>query len=125
MNIPLNFPANSRDLEEELNGAGAVVSFDEDDFRAVNFDRLAKGQGDEEPFGDSEDSAEECGGGGGREDDAAGPGRGEAGVVVGVEVREEVGHGKGPSVAECVDEEACVGDEFGAWDGGGNGGEGK
>lgn len=106
-------------LEEELNGAGAVVGIDEGDNGAIDFEGLAEGEGVDEWGGDIEDAMEEKCGGGGAEDDATGPGGGEAGVVVGVEVREEVGDGEVAGVAEGVDEEAGVGDEFGVWEGGG------
>lgn len=38
--------------------------------------------------------------------------------MIGVEVREEVGDGEIAGMAECVDEEASVGDEFGVGNGG-------
>lgn len=77
-----------------------------------------KGERVDERGRDVKDADEECGGGGGTEDDTAGPGGGESGVVVRVEVREEVGDGEVAGVAECVDEEAGVGDEFGVGNGG-------
>ena len=112
------------DGEEELDGAGAVVGVEEGDMGAVDAERLPEGEGDDECGGDVKNAAEEGGGGVGAEDDAAGPGWGEAGVVVGMEVGEEVGVGVGAGVAEGVDEEAGVGDEFGVRDGRGEWGEG-
>ena len=97
------------DGEEELDGAGAVVGVEEGDMGAVDAERLPEGEGDDECGGDVKNAAEEGGGGVGAEDDAAGPGWGEAGVVVGMEVGEEVGVGVGAGVAEGVDEEAGVG----------------
>lgn len=67
---------------------------------------------------DVEDAEEEEGGGGGTVDDAARPRGGEAGVVIGVEMREKVGNGEVDGVAESVDEEAGVRDEFGVGNGG-------
>lgn len=67
---------------------------------------------------DVENVNEEVGGDWRTEDDAVGPGGREGGVVIGVEVGEEVGEGGGGGVAEGVDEEAGVGDEFGVGDGG-------
>lgn len=55
----------------------------------------------------------------GTEDDAVGPGGGEGGVVIGMEVGEEVSDGGGGGVAEGVDEEAGVRDEFGVGNSGG------
>lgn len=68
---------------------------------------------------DAEDVDKEVGGDCGTEDDAVGPGGGEGGVVIGVEVGEEVCERGRGGVAEGVDEEASVGDEFGVGDGGG------
>lgn len=61
----------------------------------------------------------------GTKDDAFGPGMGEAVVVIGMEVGEEVsgGVGGGGVVAEGVDEEAGVRDEFGGRERGGNWGK--
>lgn len=67
---------------------------------------------------DVEDADEEGSGGGGTEDNTARPGGCETGVVIGVEVREEVGEGEVAGVTECVDEEAGVRDEFGVGNGG-------
>lgn len=57
---------------------------------------------------------EESGGSGGAINDAASPLRREAGVVIGVEVGEEVGDGEiRVGVLEAVDDEAGEGNDFG------------
>lgn len=72
-----------------------------------------------------ENLVEESGSGGGAINDAAGPLRRQAGVMIGVEVREEVRDGEiGVGVFEPVDDEASAGNEFGIGDGGGRRGEG-
>lgn len=69
---------------------------------------------------------EEIGGDGGAINDAAGPLRREASVVIGVEAGEEVGDGEiGVGMFEAVDDEAGEGNEFGMGEGGGRRGEGK
>lgn len=57
------------------------------------------------------------------EDNAFGPIEGEAGIVIGVEMGEEVGDGEVAGVAEGIDEETRPGDVFGLRESGGKRGE--
>lgn len=59
----------------------------------------------------------------GAKDDAFGPIGGEASVMVGVEVREEVGDGVIVGEFEAIDDEAGFGDEFGLGEIGGDWGK--
>lgn len=61
----------------------------------------------------------------GAKNDASGPTGGEARVVIGVEVGEEVGDGETASETESVDGETGFGDEFGLRERGRNGRERK
>lgn len=62
---------------------------------------------------DIEDLHKETGGDLGAKDEAFGPGRAQAGVVVGVEVGEKVGDGEISGGTESVDDEAGLGDKLG------------
>lgn len=104
MDIPLGVWSGGG--EEELDGAGAVVSIDGYDAPPIDGDPDADLEGDDELRRDGEHGGQEARGGRGAEDETATPGRSEASVVVGVEVGEEVGDGEIPGVTEGIDEEA-------------------
>lgn len=91
-----------------------MVGVDEPNFGAIDQHSLSERQGENQLLGNFEALVEESGGGGGAVNDAGGPLRREAGVVIGVEVGEEVRDGEsGVGVLEAVDDEAGEGDEFG------------
>lgn len=100
MNVPF-----ASDLEQELDGAGAMVGVDERDLAAVNLNGLIEGEGGNKERGDFEGFDQEAGGDGGAEYHPPGPIGAEAGIVIGVEMGEEVGDGEISGGSEGVDDE--------------------
>lgn len=115
MDVPL-----ASDLEEELDGARTVVRVDERDFAAVDSNSLIEGKGDDEERGDFEGFDKEAGGDVGAENHPLRPCGAETGVVIGVEVGEEVGDGEIAGGSEGVDDEEGFGDEIGLGEIGGD-----
>uniref|UniRef100_A0A0A9CKY1 Uncharacterized protein n=1 Tax=Arundo donax TaxID=35708 RepID=A0A0A9CKY1_ARUDO len=121
--VDILLEVRSRGCEEELHGAGAVVGVDRGDAPPIDGYTDADLEGDDELRRDGEHGDEDARGRRGAEDEAAAPGGAEAGVVVGVEVGEEVCDREVAGVAEGVNEEAGARDEGGGRHGGGDGRE--
>lgn len=90
-----------------------MVGVKEDNLTSVNQNPFGELQCNNEGRGDFKDFNKKAGSDGGTINDAFGPKGGEPGVVIGVEVRKEVGDGEVTSVFETVDDKAGLRNEFG------------
>lgn len=102
-----------------------MVGVDEYNLAPIDHNGFAERQWDYKQRRDLKYFNEKPSGGLGAKDDAFGPSEGEAGVVIGVEVGEEVRDGVIAGVTESVDGETGLGDVFGLRESGGKRREGE